>query len=122
MIYGVIEEGDETTIKVGYTGPYGVSLNDAVVRVRGLQVGNRRPLVIVAAAVGERFDETALHKQFEKHRIAGEWFETKGPVSVWFENHRLDEPIKIRSVVLKKQRPAPKKRTSWSWRGQSRSW
>src|SRR2546425_11232810 len=69
MLYFVSEENDLTRVKVGYAA-------DAFVRVRQLQTGNPRNLIVLDVVQGDKQDERLLHarlKRLGKH-VSGEWF------------------------------------------------
>lgn len=69
MIY-IIGEVDykDGQVKIGFTsGPVSA-------RLRTLQCGNPRPLVVLATWPGTAADEAALHARFGEDRARGEWF------------------------------------------------
>jgi hypothetical protein len=98
VIYGVIEETDESSIKIGYAQSPGeaVDIAAAVRRVNQYQTGNRRDLYVVCAAAGGRNDEAALHRRFEQQWVAGEWFLVSGAVIAWIEATRIARPARVR--------------------------
>lgn len=70
-IYFVGEVGSDEFVKIGLTRH-----QNARVRVRNLNIGNPRPLEILALwkvrDVGAV--EALLHRSFKEHHIRGEWF------------------------------------------------
>ncbi len=67
MIYFLQDSGN-LSIKIGW------AKDDAEARRDVLQTGNPSKLVLLATMPGERSNEKELHKRFDAHRIAGEWF------------------------------------------------
>jgi hypothetical protein len=55
-------------VKIGYAS------KSVYQRIRDMQTGNPRQLVILGYKPGYRDDEQALHAQFIHHNILGEWF------------------------------------------------
>jgi hypothetical protein len=71
-VYLVAERGHtalDDFVKVGWTGH-----ERAEARLADFQVGNPRPLVMVAKFVGTKDDEANLHDEFHHTRVIGEWF------------------------------------------------
>jgi hypothetical protein len=88
-VYFAQEDGGP--IKIGHTtGPLSR-------RLSLLQIGNPRPLKILAAYPGDVFEEQRLHLLFEAERIRGEWFRA---------THRLVEHV----ARLKPHTPPPRRR------------
>lgn len=58
-------------------------------RLVDLQLANPDPLHVLITYEGSRKDERELHKRFEKHWIAGEWFRS-GPEILDFVWDRLN--------------------------------
>ena len=67
----------KTYIKIGWAC-------DVQRRLRGLQVGNPEPLVLLHEIPGDRALERELHRRFWRYRIdeKSEWFEA-GPVTAY---------------------------------------
>lgn len=60
--------GEEAApIKIGYA-------RDPIARLRELQCGNSKPLILGTYIDGNRGLERRLHVRFAKDRIRGEWF------------------------------------------------
>ena len=77
MIYGAVCEGDESVIKIGYSG------TSVLERMDGMQTGNWRRIVCVAVMPGTQQDEGLLHRQFSHYHVRGEWFLNFGDVAEW---------------------------------------
>ncbi len=80
MIYFLQDSGD-FAIKIGSTGA-----DDPLERVRSLQTGNPRPLVLLGTMPGNEEDERALHCRFSAHRLHGEWFRPAPQVLLFLIN------------------------------------
>lgn len=65
-IYFIQEEGGDA-IKVGFA-------NDVDERLKQLQTGNPRRLILLVAMPGDSAMEAVLHRCWERYRIRGEWF------------------------------------------------
>ena len=91
MIYGIAEAGSDC-IKIGYTHTRGETIEPraAQIRLSELQCGNHRLLEIVAACAGTRDIEQALHIEFARHRVSGEWFRCAGTVLEWSRANAID--------------------------------
>lgn len=64
----LIAEGNHTgPVKIGYS-------TNPVSRLRELQTGNHRTLVLVAMRVGTLADEAALKAKYAEYNLAEEWF------------------------------------------------
>lgn len=57
----------QVTFKLGFS-------NDPEKRLKYLQTGNHRRLLLVASWPGTHADERALHARLAPYRIGGEWF------------------------------------------------
>lgn len=83
MIYAIAEDEHEGPVKIGYArgepfiGDWKVPL---LGRLRDAQLGNPRPLIVIALCSGRPQTERALHITFAKHRLFNEWFLREGKV------------------------------------------
>lgn len=66
-VYCIGEASNLYAVKIGY------SVNPPA-RVRELQTGNPRPLVLLGWGEGTEADEAGLHMQFLQYNLLGEWF------------------------------------------------
>lgn len=66
-IYCIGVKDDDYAVKIGYS-------TNPVARVKELQTGNPRELVLVATMKGTEADEKALHQRHIKLNLLGEWF------------------------------------------------
>lgn len=98
MIYGIIEEGDWSYIKIGYAKSPNeeADSNAAIARGSTLQTGNRRDLLVVCMCAGSLKDERSLHQSFARHRTTGEWFAVTGIVSEWAAANKVSLPLRVR--------------------------
>ena len=67
MIYFIRAEGTNE-VKVGY------SKSSALTRLKRLQTGCSKKLVLEAVAHGDRREEQRLHRELADERLQGEWF------------------------------------------------
>jgi hypothetical protein len=74
-----IAAGSDGPIKIGY------AKTSATRRLKELQTGNDRELVLLRTVDGDRATEAAYHKVFESHRLRGEWF-SREPVVGFLKN------------------------------------
>jgi len=68
-VYLVMEQGNKRAVKIGHTFQ-----QPPQARLNGLQTGNPRLLIMLAAKKGTEADESALHTKYIAHNILGEWF------------------------------------------------
>lgn len=93
MIYVVCELGDVTgPVKVGVTGRYAASRNEALMRVNNMQTSTWRQLVCIAITDGGEADERALHQRFASAWVRGEWFARTPDVAAFIATNAC-EPI-----------------------------
>jgi hypothetical protein len=78
VVYVAQEEGERGYCKIGHTTRAGVQR-----RVRGLQTGNPRQIVVRVLLDGGMWLEQALHEHFADARMLGEWFHPE-PLRDWF--------------------------------------
>lgn len=71
--------GYANRVKIGWTGV------DPDWRRVNLQPTYPETLVLFGSSPGHMHDEKALHAQFAKHRIRGEWFLREGLVAAWID-------------------------------------
>jgi hypothetical protein len=72
MLY-FIQHGTDGPVKIGIVG--GKTPAAVVTRLSSLQVGNPVRLRIIGFCEGGAKEEALLHKQFDKYRVSGEWFD-----------------------------------------------
>lgn len=68
MTVYIIRAGEGGPVKIGWTA------GDVAERVAAIQAGNHETLNILRVMEGDRFTESALHREFAHLRIAREWF------------------------------------------------
>jgi len=68
-VYFIIEEGDPSYVKIGFT-------YHLPTRLKMLQVANRRNLVVRASflCMYPELEEYRLHKKYSEFKVRGEWF------------------------------------------------
>jgi hypothetical protein len=82
-----IQAGENGPIKIG-------SSNDPFRRLRTLQTGNDRPLVMLLAASGDF--ERKLHQKFAHLQLANEWFRPGADLIGFINYHRsLPEFVEV---------------------------
>lgn len=74
-------------------------------RLQALQIWSPEPLEIVATVPGTFADERRLHRQFDAHRLHGEWFEAAPPVlaavsRAALRNELPPRPVSDRHAVI----------------------
>lgn len=70
----------EDRVKIGFT-------NDLKSRLPCLQTGSPFPMEILFAMPGDVAKEKALHKQFSKYHITGEWFQYSEPIEAYINQY-----------------------------------
>lgn len=90
MIYFLIEQSDYRAVKIGYTA-------NLAMRLSNLQIGNVKPLVLVAIIDGNQLMETILHKLFEKYHVRGEWYSLTGDLLNFIKPHLL---VQVSKTIL----------------------
>jgi hypothetical protein len=92
-----IGEGPGGHVKIGYCAdPRGGFTHEDVARSRmaSLQTGNPRRLVLLGFTTsGTMDDERALHAQFARSRLEGEWFSRTRDLELLIEAHALDAVV-----------------------------
>lgn len=66
MIYGIVT-ADNSHIKIGTTA-------SPTQRLKELQTGSHAKLKLIAVLQGDYTEERKLHQEFEKYKVAREWF------------------------------------------------
>lgn len=62
-------------IQIGESGPVKIGVSfDPLDRLRQVQTASPEEVRLLACCLGTEQDEAALHEQFARHRIRGEWF------------------------------------------------
>lgn len=89
MIYGIVEEGDGSAVKIGYSG------TSIIKRAESLQIGNWRRLICVAVMPGAYADESRMHEEFTHYHIRGEWFRCVGDVAQWVGRWRVGPDTRL---------------------------
>jgi hypothetical protein len=93
MVYFI---GDGDAIKIG-------KANDVKTRLSSLRTGTHKTLTCLGVTKGGRRKERELHRQFEQHHIAGEWFKDCPEIRAYIkdkcaplanDNRRLGRPKK----------------------------
>lgn len=81
LVYFIQEDVPQGPIKIGH----GWRVLD---RLRGLQVGNPRPLCLVATMRGGKAAERELHARFKALHIRGEWYRPEPELIAFLESLR----------------------------------
>ena len=90
-----IQQGLDGQIKIGYS-------QDPKDRLKTLQTSNPRELRLLLTLQGNEDYERKLHKQFERHKLKGEWFEPHEDVLIFIENNKSGDVAleRIENTIL----------------------
>lgn len=104
MIYAITERDNSSIVKIGYTASRDGAVCRAAIRHRmaSLQTGTWRELICIAACEGSVARERALHREFCKWHVRGEWFENKGGVAAWVDANRVTPIAAPKSALSRK--------------------
>lgn len=89
-LYFIQEEGGGP-IKVGFA-------NDVQMRLKQLQTGNPRQLVLLVAMPGHSELEACIHRCWERYRIRGEWFADCEEIQQAIRHEKQYAPIREANI------------------------
>ena len=79
-----IQEGLDGQIKIGYS-------LDPKSRLKSLQTSNPRQLRLLLTLEGDEDYERKLHKQFDRHKLQGEWFQNHEDLLIFIDQNKNGE-------------------------------